>query len=282
MARGKKLDVEIAKNYYTAKQAQQKLGMDRDKFNYYVRKEIIHSTPFLGGYGYYKKSEIDALAEDIEEFLTAGTVKFIYRAAILEDLDAEIDLASLNFGRKRAEATRDLRTRFLKVNPQISHYLFRDNRMLASINLVPFAHDEILKFREGKRGWRLDTDKIEQFEPGQRLECIIIDMMTTTRVTQDQRRRYASHLLRNLGTVTLVEWAKQGIDIVTVDACAGTDEGERVLKQAGFEFLGTMGHDNNGKTEERDIFHLDVDKSSHPLIQSYKRTLDEWKQQNRC
>jgi len=270
MPRRKNLDEQITRYFYTAKQAQQKLGMNRDKFNYTVKARGIERVPFLGGYGYYKKSDIDRLAEEIEAFLLLGSeTSFQYRTATLEDIDDEIELAALNFGRKQAEATREARIKFLKANPEITHYLFNNERLVVAINLVPLTHDAILEFREGKRGWLFETDQIEQFEAGHPLECIIIDMMTTTRATLDQRHRYASYLLRDLGNITLIDWAKRGINIATIDACAGTEDGEHILKRAGFAFL--------GKYNERDIYHLDLDHSPLPLLQSYKETLAEYR-----
>src|SRR5712691_11839926 len=268
--RKENLDEEIAKYYYSAKEAQKKLGMNRDRFNYILRTRHIERVPFLGGYGYYKKSDIDKLADEIDTFLQLGEkVHLQYRHATLDDLDAEIDLAALNFGRKRAEATRGARRRYLETNPEITHYLYSNERMVAAINLIPLSHEAILEFREGQRGWFFSTDQIGQFEPDRRLECIIIDMMTTTKVTLDQRHRYASYLLRDLGQITLIEWAKRGVGIMTVDACAGTEDGERILRRAGFEFL--------GKRDERDIYHLDIDKSDLPFIKAYKEALTEWK-----
>lgn len=269
----KNLDEQIAKHYYTAKEAQERLGMNRDKFNYTIKTRKIERVPFLGGYGYYKRTDIDKLAEEIEVFLlVGGTTELQYRTAKLDDLDAEIDLAALNFGRKRAEATRKARKRFLQANPEITHYLFSNDRMVAAINLVPLTHDAILEFREGKRGWMFDTNQIERFEPGHRLECIIIDMMTTTKVTLDQRHRYASYLLRDFGQITLKGWAEQGVDIATIDACAGTEDGERILKRADFEYL--------GRRDDRDMYLLDIDMSNLPILRVYKETLDKWKQQH--
>src|SRR5712692_517762 len=210
------LNEQIAVGYYTAQEAQKKLGMTRDMFNNHVKQGTIKKTTFVGTHSYYKKTEIDALAEKIETLLlTARNQDLEYRTATLGDLDAEIDLAALNFGRKRAEATREARAKYLQTNPDITHYLFSQGRMVAAINLVPLTHDAILEFREGKRGWLFDTSQIEQFKPSHRLECIIIDMMTTTRVTLDQRHRYASDLLNNFSHITLVEWGKRGVDIAT-------------------------------------------------------------------
>ncbi len=271
--RRENLDEEISKYYYSAKEAQQILGMTRDKFNYILRTRNIQRVPFLGGYGYYKKTDIDGLAEEIDIFLRLGDkTNLQYRTATLDNINAEIDLAALNFGRKRAEATREARLRFMETNPEITHYLYANDRIVASINLIPLTHDAIFEFQDGKRGWQFNTHQIEQFAPNRRLECIIIDMMTTTKVALDQRFRYASYLLRDFAHITLAEWAKRGVDIATIDACAGTEDGERILKRAGFEYL--------GKRDERDIYHLDIDKSDLPLLKTYKETLNKWKQEH--
>lgn len=267
------LNEQIAVGYYTAQEAYTKLGMTRDAFNNYVKQGAIKKTTFVGSHGYYKKTEIDALAERIETLLlTARDQELEYRTATLDDLDAEIDLAALNFGRKRAEATREARIRFLQANPEITHYLFSQGRMVAAINLVPLTHNAILEFREGKRGWLFNTSQIEQFEPGHRLECIIIDMMTTTRVTLDQRHRYASDLLNNFAHRTLVEWGKRGVDIATIDACAGTEDGERILKRAGFKYT--------GKHDEREMYHFDIDEADLKILQPYKTALAQWREQH--
>lgn len=271
--RRENLDEEIAKFYYSAKEAQQILGMTRDKFNYILRTRNIERVPFLGGYGYYKKADIDRLAEEIDIFLRLGDkTNLQYRTATLDDIDVEIDLAALNFGRKRAEATREARIRYMKANPEITHYLYANDRMVASINLIPLLHDAILEFQTGKRGWLFNIDQIEQFAPGHRLECIIIDMMTTTRVALDHRYRYGSFLLRDFVNITLVEWAKRGVDIASVDACAGTEDGERILKRAGFEFF--------GRHDERDIYHLAIDNSDLPLLRPYKEAIAEYRSKN--
>lgn len=268
------LNEQIAVGYYTAQEAQKKLGMTRDMFNNHVKQGTIKKTTFVGTHGYYRKTEIDTLAEKIETLLLiAGNQDLAYRTATIDDLDAEIDLAALNFGRKRAEATREACTKYLQTNPETTHYLFSQGRMVAAINLVPLTHDAILEFREGKRGWLFDPSQIEQFESGHRLECIIIDMMTTTRVTLDQRHRYASDLLNNFAHITLAEWGKRGVDIATIEACAGTNDGERILKRAGFKYTGTH--------NDREMYHLNIDESYLKILQPYKTALAQWKEQHR-
>lgn len=273
------LDEEISKLYYTARDAQKKLGMDRDKFNYTIKFRDIKRVPFLGGYGYYKKADIDKLAAEIETFLRFGeSTDLQYRTATLEDIDAEVDLAALNFGTKRAEATKEHRIRFLQANPDVTHYLFSRGEMVASINLVPITHDAMIEFRKGKRGWLFDTNEIEQFTSDHRLESIIIDFMTTTKVPKEQRFYYASLLLRDLTRVTLTDWGHKGVDIASIDTCGGTEDGKRIVKRAGFEHVGIYRYP--GGYYDREIYHLDIDKSDLPLLKDYKIAIASWKTQH--
>ncbi len=180
-------------------------------------------------------------------------------------------MAVLNFGpRANAPETRAARRRFMEVCPEMTHYLFSYQTLVASINLLPLKHSAILEFREGKRGWLFDEYMIEQFEPGHPLECIIIDMMTTTNVSPDKRERYASYLLRGLAG-TLKEWGTRGVDIKSINACAGTESGKRILESAGFQFLG----EHNGRL----IYELEVSSSDLRLLVPYKLALSAWKRE---
>ena len=264
------LDEKIAEEFMTAKEAQKALGVDKDRFNYLVKMGDLKSVQLLGRYGYYRRREVEALVQKMYAFLiTARHADLEYRMATLDDLDAELELTALCFGRKRAEATRENRRRFLEKNPQMFWHLYSFNQLVAAINIVPLTHDAILEFRDGKRGWLFSNEQIEQFEPGHRLECIIIDMMRTPRVPQGDENRFGMYLLLDLMQKTMPGWGRRGIDIKSVDACAGTPDGARMLEGAGFEHLGIK----NG----RDMWHLDLDASDLPLLHPYKNDLAKWK-----
>jgi hypothetical protein len=278
MPRGRKssdnLYEQISRSYYTAQEAQQRLGMTKDKFNYHVKQGTIKKTVIIGSHGYYKKAEIDALAEKIEfALLTADIPSLEYRAATLGDLDALNRMAYLNFGElSRSPERIAARRRFLEANPNSTWVLYNYGALVASLDLVPLKHEAILEFREGRRGWLFPNEMIERFEPGHRLECIIIDMMTTTNAPPAKREYYAQVLLRRFGLQTLVEWGKQGIDIHTIDACGGFEQGKRILQSAGFISLGV-------KSSDREIYHLDLDQSELKPLKSYKEALAAWKAQ---
>jgi hypothetical protein len=277
------LDEEIAKRYYTAKQAQQILGMDRDRFNYIMKSREIHRVPFLGGQGYYRKDEIDMLASEIDAFLLAGeSSDFDFRPATMDDLEAEDQMAYFNFGEGSRSPERNAsRRRYLEVNPYTSFHLYNGDTLVALINLVPLKHEAILEFRQGKRGWTFPSEMIEQYEAGKRLECIIIDLATLTNTTLTNRTIYAGTLLHNLA-IQFEKWGAQGIDIKTIDACGGTKEGKNILTRAGFEHTGTYyipSITDPHIQSSRPMYHLNLDTSDRVLLRRYKQALSSWKEQ---
>src|SRR6266496_1771304 len=176
------LSQQAAGKYYTAQEAQKRLGMTRDMFNHHVKQGAIKKTTLVGSHGYYLKAEIDALAEKIEYTLLIADIPSLeYRTATFNDLEDLNRMAYLNFGEfSRSPERVAARRRFLEVNPHSTFVLYNYHALVASLDIVPLQHEAILEFREGKRGWQFPNEMIEQFEPGHRLECIIIDTMTTT------------------------------------------------------------------------------------------------------
>lgn len=278
------LNEEISRLYYTAKQAQQRLGMDKDRFNYIMKTRDIQRVPFLGGQGYYRKQEIDMLASEIDAFLLAADKSnFEFRPARMEDLEAEDHMAYLNFGEGSRSPERNAsRRRYLEVNPLTSFHLYNLGTLVALINLVPLKHEAILEFRQGKRGWQFPSEMIEQFEPGHRLECIIIDLATITNVSPEKRMVYAGILLHELA-LQFMKWGSKGIDIKSIDACGGTLQGRRILEKAGFEYTGTYKIPAIGKPgvmSDRPMYLLDLDKSDLTQLHPYRAALATWKERH--
>lgn len=214
------------------------------------------------------KRENELLAISIASaMLSVQTSDTQFKKATIEDQEKELELAVLTFG-KKAKAFHDNRRKFLKINPDMSYYLYDREHLVASINMLPLKHEGIVKFREGVRGWLLG-EYIEQYIPGKPLEIIIIDMMTTPLVPPDRRTQYAMHLFFGL-IKKLVEWGKQGIEIERVLANGGTLEGRRLLETAGFAKLGE-------KAENRIIYELEIATSDLNMLTPYKNALDEQK-----
>jgi len=77
-----------------------------------------------------------------------------------------------------------------------------------------------------------------------------------------------------------IEWGKQGIDIKSIDACGGTEDGRRILIRTGFKHTGTYQIPAITKPEilvDRDMYRLDVDSSDLTLLKQYKQAISDWK-----
>jgi hypothetical protein len=273
----------IKKTHYTAKEAYQYLGFSRDTFNNYVRHnpDEFGYTVFFGDRGYYRKDKINAMKERFEALImVAETSRFEFRAARMEDLEAEDHMAYLNFGSGSKSPERNAsRRRYLEVNPYTSFHLYNSDNLVALLNLVPLKHEAILEFRQGKRGWMFPNEMIEQYESGRELELIIIDLATLTNTTLANRKMYAGSLLHELA-IQLAKWGSQGIDIKSIDACGGTPEGRRILEHAGFVHTGTYqipSLDNPNVLSNRPMYRLDIDKSDLAMLHRYKQALADWK-----
>lgn len=268
---------KLPSTYYTAQQARQVLGITEHAFQAWIRAGKITKYMLPGRkQGAYLKSEIDDLALHIEISILAGAKRaeqLTFRKATLDDLEDELELAFLNFGaRAITPEAQALRRAFLETNPDMTYHLYHHTRLAASLNLVPLEHAAIEEFKQGKRGWLFPLSSIRQFEPGQPLECIIIDFMTTTNAPPDQRERYAAHLLRGVAGV-LRSWGEHGVEIVSVHAAGTTPEGRRILKNAGFQELGEP-------VPNRVIYELDISQSDLKLLRIYKEALATWKQEH--
>lgn len=265
-------DKQIADLYYTPQEAQKVLGMDRDTFNNYVRRGAIKRHVIIGSQGHFMKKDIDDLAERIETALIAAErpKNLVFRRAEMSDLDAINRLAYYHFGEGALTPERKgARLRYLETNPSSTFCLVNGDKLLSSIDIVPLAHAAILDFREGKRGWQFPSEMIELYAPGHPLELIIIDMMVTLNASPRVRESYAGDLLRGLSR-QFREWASNGIEIKTVDACGGTELGRRILESAGFSYTGE-------KQPRRHMYHLEVEESDLRLLKPYRQALAEWK-----
>ncbi len=255
--------------YYTGEEARKKLGMTRDAFNHYVRKGVIKKVMIIGKHGHYTKRDIDMMAQSIDAAMLAAQASEIqFKKATLQDQDKEFELAVLNFG-EQTKRFHEYRRQLLTINPDISYYIYDHEHMVASIDIVPLEHAGIVRFMEGERGWLLG-EYVRQFVPGEPLEVIIIDMITTTLVPMDKRNRYAMRLLLGM-TDVLETWGKQGVEIAKLYANGGSVYGRRLLETAGFAKLGER--ENN-----RIIYELDIVASDLQMLRPYKEALARYKQ----
>jgi hypothetical protein len=264
--------------YYTAKQAAAVLGLNNNTFQSWVKAGRVKRIVLPGHkLGLYLKSEIDRKASLIEAALLIAEGKgFEYRRAEVADMDSEIELARLNFGERAATPeAREQTYRLAKVSPESTYHLYDHERLAASINIVPLHHDAILQFIAGKRGWLFGEESIERFEPGNPLECIIIDFMSRTDVPPEERTRLSSILLLHFAG-TFAQWGSRGIEIAKIYASGGTPDGHRLLKKLGGHVINEARHELHPHII-RTIYEVDIERSLRKIFAPYKQALAAWK-----
>jgi hypothetical protein len=267
-----KLNQELAKIYYTAAEARHVLGIDEEAFQYWGRTERIKRIYLPGRkQAVYSKKEINKIASKQEATMLAEKMTGLeYRKATVNDLDAEVELASLVFGARASlpEAVSRRRS-FIEKNPDTTYHLYDGDHLVAYINLFPFNQEAIAAFKEGTRGWLLGLDKLKQFTPDDPLECVMIDMVTTPTVPPARRGTYAQMLLEGFSR-TLEDWGEKGIEITKVYAASNTPSGIRIIKHAGFQVIKEV-------STGRFTFELDVETSETRMLIGYKEALKSWK-----
>src|SRR6185312_1978399 len=132
------------------------LGLNENTFQTWVKNGKVKRTRLPGlGQGMYLKRDIDRKAQLIEAALFLDTSKDLeLRAATPADVDGEIHLAHLIYGRRATlpDAQR-ARRQLVEANPESSWYLYDRDLFAASLNIVPVAPEAIERFKQGVRGW---------------------------------------------------------------------------------------------------------------------------------
>lgn len=248
--------------YYTAKEAQNKLGMNASTFGYYVRKgKISRTVPPLRSEGYYNKKEIDQLAREMalflhtEEDIKAGTE---VRAARPEDAAGIVKVLT-SMGWKTT--TPEQRISWYKVNPYIDYVVLSNGEVVGYIHAAPYKPSILEGMMSGKkRSWDIQPDDILPFQPGTAYNLYI-----GIAVRQDiqNHTRLAFRLIAGYMSF-LEELARQGIYIRNFYGVSAEPDGQRIAKALGFE---------PAPAKDGDLFPrfiLDMRKSDSHFAKQYK------------
>ncbi len=268
-----RMNEQITALYYDTKGAAAALGIRVDRLDYLIDLGLLKPVR-LQGYKtkrFFVKTVVDALARQQAALLLASArANLEYRFATVEDVSQETDLSVLVFGNAaRNPLTVAARRHFIEVNPFVTHHLYDNGLLVASLNFVPVTPDAIKEFKEGKRGWLFSDKQIEQFTNTHPLQCILIDFMTNPTVPTLQRRVYGMRLLSDFAG-QMEQWGAQGIEISDVYSSGGSPEGRRLLQSSGFEFLSKQG-------ERRHIYHLNIPSSPLHLLGGYRKAFAEYR-----
>lgn len=228
------------KFYYTAREAQQRLGISVGAFYYLIETgKIKKLTPLGRKQGFYSKYLIERLASTGPMAVEEET-GISFTQATLDDISEEYELAVLLLNGSAGYGLPTYET-WLRKNAA-TNFLVRDHdRLVAFMHVLPVAQHRIEQWLRGEiREWEITAADVQAYATPGPLECIIPCMVTTADVAEGKRRRYGMHLIRGF-LQFLPGLASQGITITRFYSASAMPEVIAMLEQAGFEERGQPG-----------------------------------------
>ena len=253
-------------HYYTAREAQQHLGINVGAFYYLIDTGRIKKlTPPGKKQGFYSKHQIERLAKErLKRVIDERDQGTTFMKATLDDLHEEYELAALmlngsaGYGIPTYEA-------WLRKNPDTNLIVRDQGRLVAYMHVLPVKQETIKRWMKGEiREWEIRAEDVLPYTPGSSVECIITCMATTPDVDKRKRRQYGVRLVRGFLRF-LHDLAGQDITITRFYAIGATPEGIAILRRAKFEERGHVG--------KRVAFELNPITSNVRMAKAYRAVL---------
>jgi hypothetical protein len=266
--------------YYTATEAIERLGISEGMLYNHVRNGNLHRVVPKGRkQGFYLKSEVDALASNLQRFFASGETEThaekrggsVFQVARPEDMDGVYELASRLFSRTTSA---DQRRVLLAQNPDGNYVVKHEGKVVAYLILRPLKHERLMAFMSGQiRAWDLTPEDIDVFEPGKAVECLFSNISSEPDVNKEKRVSYVVRLL--YGTAHELErLGHKGIIITKIYAVSDTPTGIAMAVRAKMKPFGPP-------LGKRLTFELDVETSESLLLKGYKRGLAAWREEQK-
>jgi hypothetical protein len=220
-------------------------------------------------HGFYKISEVEALAGAEQRFYGVGTpaIDAVFDQATSQDIDGLVTLAKRLFARTiGAERRRE----WLAREPRGNYVLRRkDGSIAAYAYFQPLQHDRLIAYQRGQiKGWEITADDIEPFAPGAPREVMIGGIGTDPDVDARTRGNYAAVLLRGIAQ-DMARLGQAGMVISTLYAYSSTIDGIVMCLDLDMQRF-------EPPRNKRCTFILDMDAATHWIFQHYKKALAEW------
>ncbi len=218
--------------YYTAREAQERLGLNPSTFRYYVRQgKIPRFVPPLKSDGFYPKKEINQLATEMALFLhtvegeAASTEVRVARAA---DTPGIVNVLEA-MGWQTASA--EQRASWYAVNPFIDYVAVFRGEIMGYINAAPYKASALAGMMSGqKRSWHITPQDIHPYIKGKSYDLYV---GIATRQDIPNNTRFGFRLLAGFMDF-LIELAERGITIHRLYAVSAEPDGQRLCKALGF------------------------------------------------
>lgn len=252
--------------YYTAKQAQERLGLDRNHFNYYVKAgKIQRYVPPMRREGFYSKKEINRLATELELFFNTAEEEPETETRVAKPGDApEIVDVLLSFGWQTT--TPEQRITWYQVNPFIDYVVTRNGHVVGYVNAAPYKAGALADMMSGKkRSWDILPKDIHPYTKGK-----TYDLYVGIAVRQDvpYPTRLGFRLLTGFINF-LIDLAQEGIIVRHLYAVSAEPDGQKLCRDLGFV---------EQPARPGDLFpryFLDMETSDSHFAQRYREAVEK-------
>jgi hypothetical protein len=257
-------------NFYTAKEAQKKLGVTHDKFQYMVRSGKIKKVILPDRkYGVYPKEQINRLAAAIE----AATELYTHEASTFERA-TESDLPEIYTmvkGTGLIPTPIEIMKGWIQHNPE-SFYTLRDEGIVVAYAcILAVDHDWLMRvLKDEIRIGRVPLEQISLFVPGQPLDIYIRDLVVG-KGQRDKVVHYAQRIIAELVNI-FSQLGERGVEIRAAYAFATSPQGNNICQRLHFTALTEF----NPQIKGHMPYKLDIATASSPLIDLYKKSLEQY------
>jgi hypothetical protein len=254
------------KYYYTAREAQQHLGLPVGAFYYLIDTgKIKRITPPGKNRGFYSRHQIERLAkEQMGSGNARKTSQLTFAQATQDDFYEEYELAALvlsgsaSYGLPTSQA-------WMRKNPATNFIVRDQGRLVAFMHVIPVQTGTVKRWLNGEiREWEISADDVLPYIPGISVECLITNITIATDADRAEQCRYMLRLLRGFSRF-LQDLARQHVTISRFYAAATTPEAMLTLQRAAFKERARIGR--------RVIFDLNPLASSFSLARAYRMAL---------
>jgi hypothetical protein len=260
----------LMKNFYTAKEAQERLGIDNNGFHYLVRKGTIKGVTLPGKkYKVYPRTEIDRFAATlktaIEQYERESSV---FEPATIDDLIAEYQIDMSIFG-KRGTTALDARIDRLQKIPEGNFVLKNDGDIVGYGCYYPLEHGVITGLFDASYKGTIPVEKFLPFKPGMPLEVFIFVVAVKPGFPPDVEKHYGLRLIAGI-VEHFRRLGERGVVIENIFARSWTQAGIKLCRKLGMN--GEEYQDEPGRWR----FSLNIPTSDSLLVQEYKQAYAEY------
>ena len=257
---------DLSENFYTASQAQKRLGLSKSSFFDLVRKGTITKVTLPGKVqGVYPKALIDNLAATIYTTLAQyERDTSVFELATLDDLPIEVGIDLSLYGRKGTTPL-EQRIERMEKNPEGNYVLRNEGEIVGHVAFYPIEKEYLLDLLHARVSG-IPVEKVQLFEPGQPLQVMFSIMSVKPGFPPEVANHSGQRLIA--GTVQVFKkLAERGILIENIYATSRTHSGIKLGRKLGM--IGEPIENERGRMR----FTLNVATSDSLLVREYKERL---------